>query len=101
MKSSALQGSIWTVQAVRCKFGLDFKYSTVQKGSGTVLVGCDVVKVLPENRRILVSWLLEKAILLVRVIKSCFKSNHMSVYCIRGLNGSQKHVHIKHRACLY
>ena len=76
------------MEAVRCEFGLESGYSTIQKGSGTVLVDWDVVHVLPENRRILVRRCLEKAIMLVRVKKTCFKSSNMSVYCIRGLNGS-------------
>ena len=55
------------MEAVRCEFGLEFGYLTVQKGSGTVLVDWDVVEVLPENPRILVRRCLEKAIMLVRV----------------------------------
>ena len=57
------------MEAVRCEFGLELGYSTVQKGSGAVLVDWDVVEVLPENPRILVRRCLEKATMLVRVKK--------------------------------
>ena len=65
----ARYGRIGAVEAVRCEFGLEFGYSTIQKGSGKLLVDWDVVEVLPENPRILVRRCLEKAIMLVRVKK--------------------------------
>ena len=61
---------------------LHLGYSTVWTDPGAVLVGWDVVKYLPENRKIWVKWCLQRRPLLVGVSKTSSKSSSKSVYCI-------------------